>query len=339
MRSSKPMFLVLLFIAAAAASISAQSSLEVGTGGYLTDVTRVYADGRNGFTANGNQTDKYAPNVQPYVSYTLTQKRNSFSLKYGLYAEDWIGLYQGATAPYEFQMAGKVEPSVELLAGGLDAKVSFPLVFFSPQDASGINELKYAYKPYSYGYFNNSPTPDYTQSFWVTNYAKLTYKFAFDNTMALTVGAEADTGFTPVLTLFDVKPQLSFVYGPAQLDAKAAFYFNDNYSNGGANGSDDLYLYIEPKLSFDFGGIGVTGLRAFVSSRVSTYTTATKYTSAAPWHDTWIAPGVSYKIGGLYLEGDFKCNKIDSNAASDANDKNVAPFFEPQLKVSYTFAF
>jgi hypothetical protein len=326
----------------AAASVAAQSTLEAGVWGYYTDVTGAYADGLNGFSAaaaGGTQTDKYSPTVQPYVSYVYTQKLSTMSLKYGLYAEDWLGLYSGTKAPYEFQMAGKVEPSVELLAGALDLKASFPLVLFSPQDSSGVNELKYAYKPYSYGYFNDSKTPDYTQCFWVTNYLKATYKLSFNKTTALTLGAEADTGFTPVVTLFDVKPQFSFVFGPAQLDTKAAFYFNDNKDNGGANGANDLYLYTEPKLTFDFGGIGVNGLKAFVAARIATYTTATKYTTAAPWHDTWINPGLSYKVGGLYFEGDFKCMKIDSNAAADTNDKNVVPYFEPQLKVSYTLSF
>ncbi len=338
----------LAIMVAAAASVAAQSTLEIGGWGYYTDVTGAYANGLldtagnsvfNETKAGGTQTDKYAPTVQPYASYVFTQKLDTISLKYGLYAEDWLGLYSGTLAPYEFQMAGKVEPSAELLMGGLDLKASFPLVFFSPQDASGINELKYAYKPYSYGYFNDSTTPDYTQSFWVANYLKATYKISFDKTTALVLGAEGDIGFTPVFTLFDVKPQFSFILGPAQLDAKAAMYFNDNAANGGANGANDLYLYIEPKLTVDFGSLGLNGFKAFVAGRIATYTTATKYTAAAPWHDTWLNPGVSYKIGGLYFEGDFKWNKIGSDAASDTNDKGVVPYFEPQLKVSYTLSF
>ena len=348
MKRSMILAVVLTIMVGAAASIAAQSTLEIGGWGYDTDVTGAYGDGKldtagnslfKATVAGGTQTDKYSPTVQPYVSYVFTQKMDTMSLKYGLYAEDWLGLYTGATKPYEFQMAGKVDPSAELIMGGLDVKVSFPLVFFSPSDSSGYNELKYGYKPYSYGMFNNTTTPDYTQSFWVNNYLKATYKISFDKTTALTLGAEADTGITPAFTIFDVKPQFSFVLGPVQLDTKADMFFNDNAANGGANGADDLYVYLEPKLTFDFGSLGVSGFKAFVASRIALYTTATRYTAAAPWHDTNINPGVSYRIGGLYVEGDFKVNRIGSDAASDTNDKGIVPYYEPQLKVSYTLSF
>jgi hypothetical protein len=337
MRINRIIAVGILLAGIALASVCAQSTLETGAVAYFTDVSGVYANGQNGFTTNGNQTDKYAPTILPYVNFVYAMKMDPATLKLGLYVEDWMGLYQGSSAPYEFQMAGKVEPSGELIVGDLNVKVSFPFLMYSPADASGVNELKYAYKTYSYGYPNEAGY-DSTKNIWISNYDKVAYKINFDKTVSLTLGAEADTGFTPIATLFDVKPQFSFVYGPVQLDNKFDFYFMD--SNAAAN-VQGLYFYLEPKLTFDFSIFGITGLKAYVNaSRIATFTTATKYTSSAPWHDTAIIPGVSFKFPfGLYAEAAWKFAKIDADASSDANDKNVALYFEPMVKLSYTVSF
>jgi hypothetical protein len=337
MKSIKVFALVAVLSLIAFASVQAQSSLETGAVAYFTDISGVYADGHNGFAANGNQKDKYAPTVQPYINYLYTMKMDPLTLKLGLYLEDWIGLYQGASKPYEFQMAGKADPSAELLFGGLDVKVSFPQVMYSPADTSGVNELKFAYKTYSYGP-NNEATYDATKSYWSANYDKVAYKIAFDSTTSLTLGAEADFLFVPVTLLLDAKPQFSFVYGPAQLDCKFDFYFMDPAAAANVQG---YYFYLEPKLTFDFTSLGIAGLKAFVqANRWALATSATKYTSAAPWHGTAITPGVSFKFPfGLYAEGDLKMYNVDANPSGDTNDKNMALYFEPQIKLSYTISF
>lgn len=318
--------------------LSAQSTLEIGAVGYSTDMTGVYGDGENGFASVGNQANKYAPTTQAYINYIYSMKLDPIALKLGLYLEDFMGFYQADVAPYAFQMAGKLEPSGEVIWQGLDIRVSFPLVTFNPTDKSGINELKYAYKSYNYGY-TSTASPDYANNyFWVMNYDKITYKFSFDKTTSLTVGAEADTQLVPVQWLLDVKPQVSFVYGPAQLDFKYAIYNNDSPT-------PYLDMYLEPKVAVDFTNIlGIGVLKAFVASRVSVATTrpaSASFDTGKPWNDVSLTPGVSYKFPfGLYLEGNFKFAKLTSDKTNNLpNDKNTEMYFEPQLKVSYTLSF
>jgi len=109
-------------------------------------------------------------------------------------------------------------------------------------------------------------------------------------------------------------------------------------SNAAAN-VQGMYFYNEPRLTFDFTSLGVPGLSAYLWSRIATITTATKYTSAAPWHDTWLTPAVGYKFPfGLYAELACRLGNLGADASTDTNDAGLALYFEPQVKISYTMS-
>lgn len=283
----------------------------------------------------------------PYVNgYYALKLNESTTVRLGLRAEDMMG-----TISPSFVNLARAEPFADFLYGPLSVRVSFPLYFIGadtthdPAYAEIKYLLDYAYKGISLGtYFGNG-----MNTFLFTNYENVAYKLSFDKTTALVFSVSTEIGISPAW-LYDVKPQVSFIYGPLQLDLQEAVYFADQGSTS-PSFSDSKYnlrLYTGPKLTFDFTSVGVTGLKAYVMASLYTYDDYPN--GAAPGSAFYgstsgsaiakgssLYPGIIYSRGPFYVEAVFKIHNYDDSNTDGFT--NVNPTFDPSVKVSYTFHF
>lgn len=361
---------VAAIIAAVAVPAFAQSpapaprnQLDLGAGFYDTDPTGAYA---NFEPASYGQSAKYAPSANWNGKYTYSLPIDaSNTLKFALADDGWYGFYTGSGTNQtgeSGQNAGMINPMVEYLGYGFDVTLAVPNYYYSPADLGGYDELGYAYK--ETGYLPISHTITATKNplssadaLITTINPKVFYKYSFDKTTSITAGATMLYAITPTPWLVDVLPKVTVVAFGFQLDAQYDWYYN--WNGGGVANSDD---YIEPKLTYDLGFMKlVPGLKAYVSSRISLFTDASKYTvlgTAQPFHDTFVQPGLNYtmavpSVGSFTIDAGWRFAKIDNagtlgannsasytnNVNTNANKNDVVPYDDLRIGITYTAKF
>lgn len=327
-------------LAGVAATTFAQTSqVDVANLFVASDLTAAYptTSAKGGLLSQKNSFDN------PTVTYTFTQKLDDANtVKAGVILDYFVPFVSGTDAAYQSQFSGKLDPFVQYQGSGVDAKVTFPLITFGPTDAtniaSGINAGK-NYNAIAYGpVAKNGTYKAKDNTFVVANYQKVTYKYAFDKTLAVVVGYEADLALTPVLWVADVLPQFSVISGPLQFDNKFDFY--NNWSDTANNFFTQFYL--EPKLTYDAGSVGVAGLKPYLAGRFSVATTDAKYANAGkPWHDSRLQPGVSYSlavkdVGTFGADASVRFNRIDYDPANSFDSAGQGDF---RLNLTYSVKF
>jgi hypothetical protein len=339
----------LLSCAVASLAGAAGISLEVGAVGY-------------DFNAGGS--DQKATNPQPITSSAMLTPDLYFNagytmplddmtkLKLGLMAEDAMG-----TGSSSFVNMGRFEPYADLSWGALSARVSFPmyLLGYDTTNDPSANELKYIvdklYKGINLGtYYGAGTTKGDTLLF--TNYENVAYKLSLDKTTAFVFSASTEITLSPSVWLNDVKPQVTFIYGPFQLDLKESIYFSDQGKDPSTSDTAyNLRFFTDPKLTFNFASLGVNGLKAYLAASLYTYNSypnsslsddavfygkSNKPTGSAVALGSSITPGVSCSFGPFYAELALKYSNYDDKVSNDAGKD---PTFDPSLKISYTLSF
>ena len=269
------------------------------------------------------------------------------------------------------QNAGKVNLSGEYQGYGFDALLSLPLYYYSAADNGGYNDFKYAYSEAAYMPTNDPNYPANGNNLIFGADLKLAYKYSIDKTTWVSVSVDTLATITPTPWLTFVKPDVSAGFAGFQLDLQFD-YFNGYYDlskvdAGRGNGSyanpaswnqygaDNYYdTFLEPKLTYDFGFMGVKGLKAYVAAKISLATSQAQYNATAANYtgypypsgnaflNTSLTPDVSYtftvpSVGTFMVEGAFKIYRLGDSGS----DQYVNPptYYEPQLKASYTLKF
>jgi hypothetical protein len=336
--------MILLFRAAGFVASAEGFTLEVGALGAALN-TFASAQQKPGattvITSNANLVPD--PSINGYYAMKLT---DSMTLRLGLRAEDMMG-----TISPSFVNFARAEPFADFFYGPLSVRVSFPLYFIGTDTTNdpAYAEIKYlmdyAYKGISLGTFFGSGM----NTFLFTNYENISYKLSFDKTTALVFSASTEIGFSPAW-LYDVKPQVSFIYGPLQFDVQEAVFFADQGSTtpSFSDAKYNLRLYTSPKLTFDFTSIGVPGLKVYFMASFYTYdnypngsTPGSAFyggsSGSAVAKGSSLYPGIIYAVGSFYFEGVFKIHNYDDSNTDGLT--NVNPTFDPSVKVSYTLHF
>jgi len=223
---------------------------------------------------------------------------------------------------------------------------------------SGYNAAG-AYNIVKYGPLANSSSttsklyPITKNTLVVGNYQEATYKYTFDKTLWIIGGYETDLVFVPTFFVADFLPQASVFFMGAQLDAKYDIY--NTWQEASLKATDPItQTYLEPKLTYDFGNVGVKGFKAYVAGRAALATTDAAYGAAGSttaWHDSRVQPGVSYStalegIGTLGCDLSVRFNKIDydANNTKDNPTPSVANSAKPgsndvRLNLTYSQKF
>ena len=288
----------------------------------------------------------------PYINGSYSMMINdSTKLKFGLMAEDMMG-----TISPSFVMILRTEPYVDLSMGAFSARVSFPLYYlgYDTTNDAAYKEIGYILDKNYKGINLSTKYEDdavHDNNVLFTNYESVAYRLNLDKTTAFVFSASTEVGFVPSFWVYDVKPQVTFIWGPLQLDLKESIYFADQAKAAGditPSTSDSNYavrFFTDPKLTFNFGSIGIAGLKAYLAA--SLYT-ANSSTSGTNWYGAGttspnaalgssVTPGVSYAIGPFYVEAAFKYSNYDDSVNDGITKKD--PTFDPSLKVSYTLSF
>jgi hypothetical protein len=330
----------LLLCAAASLAGAAGISLETGAVAWLYNMTGASQSSTNPQPITSKAD--FSPDLYANGSYTMALD-DSTKLKLGLFAEAIMG-----TISPSFVFIGRAEPYADLSMGAFSARVSFPLYGLGYDTANdpANAELKYImdslYKGINLGtYYNSSST-----TFLFTNYENVAYKLSFDKTTSLTFSASTEIGFVPAFWVYDVKPQVSLVWGMLQVDLKESIYFANGVSNtpSTSDAGYNLRFYTDPKITYNFADLGVKGLKAYLGASLYTYN---NYPNKS--QDAWIGgsngsayaigssltPGVSYSFAPFYVEAAFKFKSFD---ASVSNAAKKDPAFEPMIKFSYTLS-
>ncbi|HTH13445.1 MAG TPA: hypothetical protein VMB23_03555 [Spirochaetia bacterium] len=281
------------------------------------------------------------------VTYTYTAKLDDQNtVKGGAILDLYVPFVSGTDTAYQSQYAGYVAPFAQYQGFGVDAKATFPVIFYNPTDtknmASAVNSAA-NYNAFKYGPVLKGSTNTYNPNntaVMVANYQKVIYKYSFDKSFWVSGGWEADLSVVPTLWVADVIPQVSVAYGPAQLDTKVDFYntYSDNVS------ARFTQTYLEPKLTYDLGSVGVSGLKPYVVGRYSLATTQGSYTNASQaWHDSRVQPGVAYTltvkdVGTFGADASIRFNKIDNDATANKGF-DASPYGDFRLNVTYSVKF
>jgi len=336
MKTTRVLILVAL-LAAAVASVAVAEGFSLEAGG-IASLYNATSSQQATASVITSQAD-FSPDL--YVNFNYTMKiDDSTKMKFGLLAEDMMG-----TVAPSFVNIARTEPYADLSWGGLSARVSFPLYFlgYDPVNDPAYKEIGYILdKAYKGINLSTVYTPD--DYFLFTNFESVAYKWNIDKTTALVFSATTEIGFVPAFWVYDVKPQVSVIWGPLQLDLKESIYFVDaSMTPMTTDAAYNTRFFTDPKLTFNFASIGVAGLKAYVGASLYTanvsasgtnlYGTGTGGNAA---FGSSITPGVSYANGPFYVEAAFKCSNYDDTLSSPPN-KN--PTFDPSLKFSYTFSF
>jgi len=284
-------------------------------------------------------TSSYDISIDPYFNLAYTTKLNDVNLKVGLLREDMMGTIQPS-----FVDIGRLEPYIEASADGLTFRTSFPTYFLNYDTVNDPNgkEIGYIFDKNYKGIYLSTKLLSTNLIF--TNYESLSYKLTFDKTFATIFSASTDLGISPIVWAYDVKPQISFICGPVQLDLKESIYFAD--ASLTPSFSDTAYntrYYTDPKLTFDLGSIGLKGLKAYVAASIFTADVSKDGTfwygsgdSKFSAFGSSITPGLSFTTGPLYIETAFKYSNYDDSLSNVAGKE---PTFDPMIKVSYTLSF
>lgn len=337
------LFLSALSLLAPAALFADGATLDAGLTAWGVDAAAV------------NDASIY-PAIIPAVNFGYGMKMDGYSLKFGLAAEDalinYSGLTWGSTASKasqsaEFITTGRGEPYAEFAMGGLNIHVGLPLYYFTPfsspsADQNGFrNALKWVYRGIGLQYYTTYAAGT-TGAFntannntLFTNYDRIAYKIAIGNQLSIVPAVEADFIFVPAVAFADVKPVVTFNYGPVALDAKMSYY---SIAQGegikitmpsGPAVYNTYVLTIDPKLTLAFDSLGIKGFKLFASSTIPVKT---------EYYDNKglvLTPGISYKLGALSLEADLKMNYLDYASSDGTNYKQTE--YDPYLKVFYSF--
>ena len=336
------LFLAVLSSLVPSIPASTQATLDTGLTAWGVDAAAV------------NDSSVY-PAFIPAVNLGYGLKENGYTLKFGLAAEDALINYSGAVPATskqaaEFITAGRGEPYAELTTGGLSVHVGLPIYYFTPfsspgTDQNGIkNALKWMYKGIGLQYyttfaagttgaFNIADNGNANDNALFTNYDRIAYKISVGDRFSIVPAVEADFIFAPAFAFADVKPVVTFNYGPVALDAKVSYY---SIAEGqGIKPTGDSYyntyvLTIDPKLTVGFDSLGVKGLKVFASSSIPV---KTEYYNNKGLN---LIPGLGYRLGTLSLEADLRINYLDYAGSDGANYKQTE--YDPYAKAVYTFS-
>ncbi len=318
-------------------------SLEVGATGYDFNAFGS-TQGSNVITNKAN----FAPDLYVNGSYTLPIA-DATKLRFGLMAEDQMG-----TISPSFVQIARIEPYTDLTWGRLTARASFPMYVlgYDTTNDPSYAEIKYlldkTYKGISLGtYYDSSNT------FLFTTYESVAYKLPLDASTSFVFSVSTEIGLYPSVWLDDLKPQVSFIYGPIQVDLKESIYFSNQGKNPSMSDAKyNLRLFTDPKVTFNLASVGVQGLKVSLAASLYTYNSypnsplandaafygnATTGTGAqAMALGSSITPGVSFASGPFSAELALKVSNYD-DSVSNAAKKD--PTFDPSLKLSYTMSF
>lgn len=335
----KILVMIAVLMAAIVVGVSAQSfSLEFGATGYDFNALGSTQTTKTGIANTITGTNNLSPD--PYINGSYLLKMDGFNLKFGVMAEDMMG-----TIYPSFVQIGRVEPYAEISGSGFTFRSSLPMYFlgFDKTNDPSNTEMKYMFDKYYKGVYLSTDLSPNAPDFLFTNFDSLAYRLNFDKNSAMILSTSTEFEMSPEPWMYDVKPQLSFIYGPLQLDVKESIYFADGNSTGAVYATR---FYTDPKLTFDFGSIGVKGLKTYLAASIFTadssgfgtfwYGDGDKGQSATYALGSSITPGISYSIAGFYVEGAFKISNYDDSLGNLAGK---SPTFDPSVKVSYTLNF
>jgi hypothetical protein len=259
-------------------------------------------------------------------------------------AEDMMGFDSSAVI-----QIGRIEPYADLSWGALSARVSFPmyLLGYDSTNDSGNALITYVLDKYYKGinlstYYNTSNT------FEFTNFESVAYRLNLDKTTAFVFSASTEITFSPSVWLNDVKPQVTFIYGPVQLDVRESIYLSDQGQNPSMSDAGyNIRVFTDPTLTFNFASLGVPGLKAALGASLYTYnnypngaTPGSAFygssSGSAKAFGSSITPTISYTMGPFAATVGFKYSNYDD---STSNVAKKDPTFDPSLKISYSFSF
>ncbi len=327
-------------LAFGAASLAGAAGITLQVGATAYDFNALGATQGSG--AVTNEPD-FSPDPFINGSYAL-QLTPDMKLNLGLLAEDMMGIDSPA-----FIQVGRVEPYADFSMGALSARVSFPMYLLG---YDSTNDSKYALITYVldkyYKGINLSTYYNTTNTFEFTNFENVAYRVNLDKTTAFVFSASTEITFSPTVWLNDVKPQVTFIIGPFQLDMKESIYFSDQEQNPSMNNAKyNLRVFTDPTLTFNFASIGLTGLKASFAASLYTYNNYPNGTTpgsatygnasgSAKALGSSITPAVSYSMGPFAAVAAFKYSNYDDSVSNPAAKD---PTFDPSLKLSYTFSF
>jgi hypothetical protein len=214
--------------------------------------------------------------------------------------------------------------------------------------------MKYAYKESGYLPTNSANYPASSNNVIYTLNLKASYKYSFDKTTWVSAGVGILYAVSPTPWLTDVLPKISAGAYGVQFDVQYDYY------NAYADSSSAQYYdtYLEPKLTYDLGFLKlVPGLKPYVQARISMTTTNPAYNTIAapnqPFHDTYIQPGLNYsisvpKVGSFAIDAGWRFTKVDNvgtvsgvgtYSGISSNPKDVAPYSDLRIAVSYSYKF
>ena len=332
-------FIAAAVLAGLATAAFAQSQVDVANLFVAADLTAAYPT----TAAKGSLLSQKMSSNEATATYTYTQKLDdSNTIKAGAIIDWYLPFVKGTDTAYQPQYSAFVAPFVQYQGFGIDAKATFPMITFAPGDATNAPSGYSAgtnYNAVKYGAITKTGTyKAKDNTFVMANYQKVTYKYSFDKTTAVVVGYEADFAFMPVFWVSDVLPQFSVIYGAFQLDNKFDFY--NTWSDVANNFFTQFYL--EPKITYDLGSVGVSGLKAYVVGRYSAATTDAKFANASlPWHDSRVQPGASYSftvkdVGTFGADASVRFNRIDYDATNKFDTAGQGDF---RLNLTYSVKF
>jgi hypothetical protein len=345
---------VLLLVAVLALGVT----LAAGAAGMTLQV------GATAYDFNALSANQKATNPQPITStpdispdpfingfYGLALDKDT-RLNLGLMAEDMMGIDSPA-----FIQVGRIEPYADLSIGGLSARMSFPMYLLGydttndPANALITYVLDKYYKGINLATFYKSGST--YETFELTNYESVGYRLNLDKTTAFVFSASTEITFSPTFWLNDLKPQVTFIYGPVQLDVRESIYFaNSNQNPSMSDVKYNLRFFTDPTLTFNFASLGVPGLKVAFAASLYTYNSYPNSTLAgdnafygnatsgagaqAKALGSSITPSVSYSMGPFAATLGLKYSNYDDSVSNPAGKD---PTFDPSLKLAYTLSF
>ncbi len=298
----KRIIVSIAFAALLATAASAENmSLDVGGSFVAYDLTE----------ANADLT--YA--VDPFANFGYAMKlANGMGLKLFLNADLWYKTFNGGD---DTGTSAQINPGATLTSGDLTATLSLPQIINAPASETE----KFGAKTVSskgIGYYAGK---SYDEAFFSTAYAKVAYKVAAAEGLAVTPALETEILFAPEAGIASLKPAVTVASGIVSADAKASFYLlPEDYDE-----DNDFYLYADPKVSVKLDSVA-KGLAASLAASIP-LTETEKIGSS-------ITPAVAYKFDALSVSFDLKFNKLFMD-----EDLDVKMQLEPTIKLSYGLKF
>ncbi len=283
------------------------------------------------------------PVLDPYLNGSyLLKLAGGANVKVGLALDDAIG-----TIPVSLVQINRQEPYADLSYGALSARVSFPLYEFGLDTVNDGSNAEIGYilnNEYKGIYLSWDQTNPNT--FLFTNFESVSYKFTLDPTHAIVLNATTEIGLSPAW-IYDVKPQVSFVLGPLQLDLRESIYFADSGSTtpSYSDSTFNVEYFTDPKLTIDFSTLGLAGFKAYLAPSIYTFDSVPN-SSLSAWYGgvdgsgkaigSSITQGFSYTHGPWYFETALKYHNYD-DTVYNAGGKATA--IDAYVNGSYTVKF